>query len=99
MGQGNFRIIFSNFLDYLSPQAGGIQHVCLIDANNALAALHRDIECLDCDPADFIFIVGQGIYRGRHAVDLLRVTVTEVQTAGQLTHDNHIEAVADDLFL
>ncbi len=44
------------------------------------------------------FIVGQGIGL-QHTVYLFGMTLAKIQAAGQLTHDDHVEAVADIFFL
>ena len=96
---GNLRVILCHFLDNLSPQSGGIQHVGLVHAGHFLPALHGNIKTADGDPADLIFIIGQRINGFLHAILLDGLALSEVQATGQLPHDHHIKTVADDLVL
>ena len=62
------------------------------------SSLHGNIKCLDGNAADLILVVGQGIGCLQDAIYLLGMTLAKVQTAGQLTHDDHVKAFADVFF-
>ena len=97
MGQLNIRIILCHILNDTSPQSRGIKDVCLINTAHLFAALPRNIKSLYRNAPNFIFIINECIRRLTHAIFYDCPARSEIQSAGQLTHDQHIEAIPDDL--
>ena len=63
------------------------------------SSLHGNVECLDGNAADLIFVISQGIRCLQNTIYLFGMTLAKVQTASQLAHDDHVEAISDVLFL
>ena len=98
MRQLHVRIILCHLFHHASPQSRGIQHVCLVHARHFAFSLARYIKRLDRDSADFLFGVGQGIDCLAHAVFCRRMALAKIQTAGQLSHNQHVKACPADFF-
>ena len=62
-------------------------------------ALHSDLKTFDCNTADLMLAVWHGVYCVQFSVLFLGASCSEVNTAGQFTHNDHIKAVSNDLFL
>ena len=99
MAQRYLGIIFGNLFHDLSPQPGGIQHIGLIHADHFLPALHGNVKCLNSYSPDLILVICKGVYGGHDAVHFLRTALSEIQAAGQFSHNNHVETVTDNLLL
>ena len=48
---------------------------------------------------DLILVICKGVYGGHDAVHFLRTALSEIQAAGQFSHNNHVETVTDNLLL
>ena len=97
MLQCDIRVIFCNVFHNGSPQSGRIQNVCLIHTGYFMAAFSCNVKSTDSDTADLILIIRKCINGFAYSVLLGCVTLSEIQTAGQLTHDHHIKTVTDDI--
>ena len=97
MFQSDIRIALCHFLYNPSPQSGRIQYVSLIHAGNFLFPLSGNIKTFDSNSTDLVLIVGQGINSFSHTVLFDRLTLTEVKSAGQLSHDQHVKSGFADL--
>ena len=62
-----------------------------------MAAFSCNVKSTDSDTADLILIIRKCINGFAYSVLLGCVTLSEIQTAGQLTHDHHIKTVTDDI--
>ena len=91
MFQGNVRIILCHLFHHRSPESGGIKHIRLVHAGHFLFAFSGDIKSLDGNPADLSFIVSQRIYRFSYAVLLRGLSLSEIETACQFAHNQHIK--------
>ena len=99
MLQGHIRVIRRHFLHHFPPQPGGVQHIGLVHAGDLLPALPGDVKALDGDAADFVLIIGQGVDGLAHAVLFNGFPFTEIQSAGQLPHNQHVETRFTDFLL
>ena len=98
MGQLHVRIILCHLFHHASPQSRRIQHICLVHTRHFAFSLARYIKRLDGDSTDFLFGVGQGIDCLTHAVFCRRMALAKIQTAGQLSHNQHVKACPADFF-
>ena len=97
MFQCDIRVIFCNVLHNGSPQPGRIQNVCLVHTGHFMTAFSCNIKSADSNAADLIFIIRKCIDCLANSLLLGCMTLTEIQTAGQLTHDHHVKTVSDDV--
>ena len=87
----------------LAPQPGRLEHVGLVDAVDLVAAraggVERDArDALDLELAVHHRVVGAhaGSPAGCRALDVgLAGTIAEVQSAGELAHDEHVDALEE----
>ena len=97
MLQCYIRIVFCNIFHNASPESGRIQNVCLIYTCNFVSSLTCDLKCLDGNTADLILIIGKSIYGCADSVLLGSLSGSEVKTSCQLSYDNHVKTISDDL--
>ena len=97
MRKRHFRIIPGNLFDDLSPQSGRIQYVGLIYTDHVLSAFHGNVKCLYGNSSNLVLVICKGIHGCHHAVHFRRMALSEIQTAGQFPHDDHVKSIADDL--
>ena len=93
------RVIGLQALDRLAPQTRRLEHVCLVDAAQAVVALLRHLERDAHDALDFRHGIFLRIICIRHAVFLAAAALAEIDAAGQFTHNQNVEVVADDVLL
>ena len=93
------RIILCHFVHYRTPQSGRIQYIGFVYAADLATALSCDIKCFDRNTSDLLFRIGQGIDCLAYAVLLYGFALSEIKSAGQLTHNEQIKAFRGDLFL
>ena len=80
-----------------APQAGGIEHVGLVDAAQAAVSLASHIEADAGNALDFGYAVHLRIVGRLCPVHLLCAALAEIDAAGQLAHDHQIKRGADDV--
>ena len=99
--QLNIGILGCNAGYGLAPDAGGLEYVGLIYAGDLLGADTRHFKCTACDA---LYLIGRVVHIvAAHfaptTVTFLAVVVAKVDVTGQLTANNHVEAVANDFLL
>ena len=94
MTQLNIRIRLANRRYHFSPECGRLKNIGFVYRTNSPISLPRDLKCHMCNTFDFAFFVNQGIdalaLAGVHCFYPARCS--EVDAAGQLTHDHHIQS-------
>ena len=93
MAEFDFRVVLGDFLDDRAPQLTGRQHIRLVHRAELLVAHHGHVEADLGDAADLALAVRQRVVR--HALTVLQylalARLSEVDTAGQLAHDQDIQ--------
>ena len=90
-------------MDNLAPQAGGLQHVALVDARDLVATLARGLEGLARNALDLVLAVLHGVVGAlaAAAVGARALLVVEalaapkVQAAGKLANNHEVNALDD----
>ena len=86
-------ILGRDLIGHGSPQARGGQHVRLVDLGHLAAPRPGEIERQAHDPGDLALVVGKRVESGPVAGEAGRLaTIAEVDPAGQLAHDDHVDA-------
>ncbi len=100
VGERHLRVVGGDLGDDAPPQAGTFEDIGLVHAGDPAAALLRHIEGDAGDAADLPFRVAFHIVGGRPVGCVrLRAVRSEVDAAGQLPHDEDIQALPYDLGL
>ncbi len=93
-------ILRGDGLDRLAPEQAGLEHVGLVDDGDELAAQTRGLEADVGDALDLVRVVDHrvdGALAGRDALRALGIA--EIDAAGQLAHDEDVEAAGDQFRL
>ena len=86
-------VLGRDLIGHGSPQARGGQHVRLVNLGHLAAPGPREIERQTHDPGDLALVVGKRVEGGPLARRAGRLaTIAEVDPAGQLAHDDHVDA-------
>ena len=83
----------------LLPEAGGIENVALFHAAQPLATLAGGLKTDAADAADLFFGVGQLVDGDLLAVTLDGLMLAEVDAADELSDDDEVDALGNDLGL
>ena len=87
--------------DCLTPQAGGLEDICLVHAGDFFRAYTCHFKCAACDA---LYLVDRVIHivaahLAPAAVALLAIVFAKVDVAGQFAADDNIKSIADDFRL
>src|SRR5699024_3340067 len=83
-----------------APQAAGVQHVGLVHAAQLFAALAGRLKADAADPLDLVLGVGHDVHRLLFAAGQgVGAVLAKVDAAGQLPHDDEVDALGHDLGL
>ncbi|MPM77111.1 hypothetical protein SDC9_124111 [bioreactor metagenome] len=81
-----------------APQAGGFEHVCLVDAGDLFAAQTGQLKGPAADALDFLFGIGHqvgGLFSP--VLGLIAIPLAEVDAAGKLAHHHQVDALFSGL--
>ena len=88
------RVLGGDLVDHGPPQARGGQDVRLVHAGEPLPAPPRELEGEVDDPGNLGLRVREQVVRGARADRPRRLApLSEIEAAGQLAHDQHVDAV------
>ena len=94
----NLRIVLCNLCNHLAPEDGALKDVGLVDGGDLLLALHGRLEGDPRNALDLIAVVDLGIVGNLlRAASLASLGLAEVDSAGELPYDDHVEAVLGDV--
>ena len=96
----HIRVFGLQAVHHASPQAAGVQNVCLVHAAQLFAALACGLEADAADALDLVLRVGHGVDGLLLAAgEGVGLVIAKVYAADQLTHDDEIDALCHDLGL
>ena len=91
----HFRILRSDLVDYLSPQTGTVQYICLINGvQNFAVAIFCHLKSIAYDALDFDTVVGNGVIRTIFIV----VPFAKISTTCQFSTNYDIQAIQQTFF-
>ena len=101
IGVLDLRVLVLDAVHGFAPYAAGFEHVCLVYRADLLIALHRHFKGT---AADALYLINRVVHVVRAGlapalVAFAAVMLAEVNVAGQLTANENVEAVTDDLGL
>ena len=87
-------ILCADLGHHLAPESTRGEDIRLVDRGESLAARSRQLEGDDGDATDLVFVVREGVDRAPAARRrLFSRRLPEVETAGQLAHHEHVDAL------
>ena len=96
----HIRVFGLQAVHHASPQAAGVQNVCLVHAAQLFAALACGLKADAADALDLVLRVGHGVDGLLLAAgEGVGLVIAKVYAADQLTHDDEIDALCHDLRL
>ena len=101
IGVLNLRILVLDAVHGFAPYAAGFEHICLVYRADLLIALHRHLKST---AADALYLINRVVHVVRAGlapalVAFAAVMLAEVNVAGQLTANENVEAVTNNLRL